>query len=61
MPSRVGDRPIWPIGFSGPGVDARIGTAASNSYGRGGGIQIELPTGLNPDWFGEPSPIGMEK
>ena len=45
----------------GPGVDARIGTAAANSYGRGGGIQIELPTGLNPDWFGEPSLIGKEK
>ena len=42
----------------GPGVDARIGTAAANSYGRGGGIQIELPTGLNRAWFGDPMPIG---
>ncbi len=57
MPSRVGDRPIWLIGFSYPGVDARIGTAAANSYGRGGGIQIELPRGLKEGWFGEPRPI----
>ena len=45
----------------GPGGGARIGTAAANSFGRGGGIQIELPNELNPDWFGEPSPIGKEK
>ena len=31
----------------------RVGSAAANRFGSGGGLQFEMTGELDPDWFGE--------
>lgn len=40
------------------GTPFYLGIAATNKYGRGGGIQIQAASRLLRSWFGEPAAIG---